>query len=140
MIDCKHKICCWPECDKTCGLVPVGDYPVGASEEEDLIYHLQEEIKKRDKFIENIYWTLKDAHNKIDNALIPTYGILKDATADYEPACPLGYSDCLNDPAWLKYFDYDEWKKDGCPTTCHHYKGKGTGYLCEGYYNSEDDM
>lgn len=44
--NCKHKICCWPECDKACGLVPKEDYVVGSSDEEMLIYELQAEIER----------------------------------------------------------------------------------------------
>ena len=44
MIKCVHDECQWPECDKTCGMVPTGDYAVGSSAEEQLIYHLQERI------------------------------------------------------------------------------------------------
>lgn len=140
MLDCKHKICCWPECNKTCGLVPASDYPVGASEEEELIYHLQDEIAKRDKLIKNVYRILTNVKTDIFKDLIPLEEALEVTTADYEPACPLNYTDCLNDPGWLKFWDYDEWKKSGCPEVCHHYKDDGTGYLCAGYYNPEEDM
>ena len=135
MLDCKYKICQWPDCDKTCGLNPVGDYSTGAA----LIHHLQNEIQKKDKTLSEVYSILGKVKTDIFKDIIPLEEALGVITAEYESTCPLGYTDCFNDPGWLKYWDYDEWKKDGCPMVCSYYK-ENMGYLCPEYYNSEDDM
>lgn len=136
MINCKYKICQWPECDKTCGLVPTGDYLVGTSEEEELIYHLQNEIIKKDKALA----ALNKAFHLLKNDIITE---MKNAseqfmieTSEFEICCPLKYPDCGNDPGWRKHFDYEDWVEDGCPSECSFY-AEGMGYYCPHYYDED---
>ena len=46
--NCKEKICCWPKCDKACGLVST----VNSTDNEQLIYELQAEIERLHSQIE----------------------------------------------------------------------------------------
>lgn len=36
---------------------------------------------------------------------------LQDYYKPYIPTCPRGYTDCVNDPAYIKYY-HEEWYKD----------------------------
>lgn len=41
----------------------------------------------------------------------PNYKCLHSQKMSYKPTCPLGYSDCINDPAYIKYW-YPTWYKE----------------------------
>lgn len=41
----------------------------------------------------------------------PNYRGLHSQKMLYKPTCPRGYSDCINDPAYIKYW-YPEWYKE----------------------------
>lgn len=76
MIKCVHEECRWPECEMTCGLVPEEEfYPVGASAEEGLIYHLQgriAELKARieeyERLFNEIYHSSEKIHSWCEDA------------------------------------------------------------------------
>lgn len=41
----------------------------------------------------------------------PNYKCLHSQKLSYKPTCPRGYSDCINDPAYIKYC-YPDWYKE----------------------------
>lgn len=128
MLKCLYNECRWPECDKTCGLVPPGDYAVGSCPEEGLIYHLQNEVAR----MKNIILTTRIHASRINtNAL----EILKSCPAvdTYERTCPYGYQDCVYDPGYLRAFYPEEWVEDGMPTTCGESCGGKDGGYCNNY-------
>ena len=119
MIKCIYKQCRWPECDKTCGMVPTGDYVAGSSAEEKLIYHLQDELAKlhthlyqvRNK-INNIYDAQRKLRQQIDDAASECF------EDEYTPSCPHGLVDCVYDPAYIRCYATDWWIKLGMPIEC----------------------
>ena len=117
MIKCIHEECRWPECDKTCGLVPAEkNYPVGASLEEGLIYHLQGRIGELKAELAECHRLMSQVRinaRQIDRALImpPSYD-------NYERACKYGYVDCVCDPGYIRKHHLEWWKDLGMPTTC----------------------
>lgn len=129
MLKCEYKTCQWPECNKTCGLVPKGDYVAGSCAEENLIYELQKRIEQLqiDAVTARVY----------ANRLRGNLNMLLDTipqTHDYERTCPFGYSDCVYDPGYIREFYLDEWIEDGMPTTCGDIcGGKEDGGYCNNY-------
>lgn len=128
MIKCIHEECCWPECEKTCGLVPAEEnYPVGASLEEGLIYHLQERIGELKAELEetraNMRAYYRDMHELIHKFNIPP--LLE--CNNYERVCKYGYDDCVCDPGYIRKHYPDWWKDLGMPITCDECKD-GSGY------------
>lgn len=126
MIKCVHLECQWPECDKTCGMVPTGDYVIGSSAEEGLIYHLQERINQ----------LLDDRHEMkllLTEVQRATALALKPLAWDYEEAracaavCKHGYADCVNNPEYERRNHAKYWVEEGMPTECE-----------ECYYDDED--
>ena len=126
MIKCIHEECCWPECNKTCGLVPAEEnYPVGASLEEGLIYHLQERISELKTELAECHRLMTQARmnaRQIDRALITPSSF-----DDYPRACKYGYHDCVCDPGYIRKHYPDWWKDLGMPTTCDECED-GDGY------------
>lgn len=116
MLKCIHDQCQWPECDKTCGLVPTGDYVAGSCAEEGLITHLQEEIAGlKNTLIVNqqqLSFLSMDLHDSIKRIRSVS------AIEDYIPTCPHGYCDCVYDPAYIRKYYPDWWKDLGMPTSC----------------------
>lgn len=114
MIKCIHEECCWPECEKTCGLVPAEEnYPVGASLEEGLIYHLQGRIGELKTELQNTQKMIRDWYNASHELI---YKI--NLPSSYEHACKYGYRDCVRDPGYIRKHYPDWWKDLGMPITC----------------------
>lgn len=126
MIKCTHNICCWPNCDKTCGL-----------DEKPLIQHLQNEIKKLNDQNKKLF----DAVQLIRGSLTthiqkPLDKIATSLRPDYERVCPLGERDCVYDPGYIRHYYPDWWKELGMPTTCSYVITDTDGNQ---YCNSYDD-
>lgn len=126
MIRCIHEECRWPECDKTCGLVPAEEnYSVGASSEEGLIYHLQERISALKAELAECHRLMTQARmnaHQIDRALI-----VPSSYDNYERVCKYGYMDCVCDPGYIRKHHLEWWKDLGMPITCDECKD-GSGY------------
>ena len=117
MIKCIHDECCWPVCDKTCGLVPKEEiYAVGSSAEEGLIYHLQGRIAELKAELTECRNIINDTRVVIDT-MRPAL-IIPSPWDDYERACKHGYAYCIHDPGYLKKHHFEWWKELGMPTTC----------------------
>ena len=128
MIKCIHEECCWPECEKTCGLVPAEEnYPVGASLEEGLIYHLQGRISELKTQLKNYQDQIRMARLEILTADKKLKSFIVSEWDNYPRACKYGYEDCVYDPGYLRKHDLDWWKELGMPITCEHCKD-GSGY------------
>lgn len=130
MIKCIHDQCRWPECDKTCGLVPTGDYVAGSCAEEGLIAHLQEEIERlhgafreQKLYLQNARFSCMELSKRLNYA----HEVLFDSVNGYVPTCPHGYSDCVCDPAYIRRYHPDWWKDLGMPTSCENCPN-GEGY------------
>lgn len=133
MIKCIHDTCCWPNCNKTCGLV------TAETDERLLIYHLQNEIKK-----------LKDQNKKLFDAVQlmrgslathiqkPLNRIATSLMPDYERVCPFGETDCVYDPGYIRHYYPDWWKELGMPTTCSHVITDTDGNQYCSSYDDED--
>ena len=128
MIKCIYDQCQWPECDKTCGLVPTGDYAVGSCAEEGLIYYLQSELAKIttkasavNVYLNRIKINANDAHDILVEPL-------------YERTCPYGYHDCVYDPGYLRKYHKEDWIANGMPVSCGETcGGKSEGGYCNDY-------
>jgi hypothetical protein len=129
MVKCIHDECCWPVCDKTCGLVPKDEnYNADLSAEKGLIYHLQgriaelkTELAGRCNVIDDIRITL----NSTKKALVAIDTTRKTLNIsshwdDYERVCKFGYGDCIHDPGYLRKHYPDWWKELGMPISCEH--------------------
>lgn len=128
MLKCKYNDCRWPECEKTCGLVPPGDYAVGSCPEEGLIYELQRRIEQLqcDAVTARVY----------ANRLRGNLNMLLDAipsSSDYERVCPYEYMDCVYDPGYLRKYHPETWEKMGMPITCGETCGGKDGGYCNEY-------
>ena len=121
MIKCIYDQCQWPECDKTCGLVPTGDYVAGSCAEEKLIAHLQGRI-------EDLMDTLKASQLYASSLLLSLSQVTRQVqdfkafvdTDSYVPTCPHGCCDCVYDPAYIRKHYPDWWKDLGMPTSCEN--------------------
>lgn len=119
MIKCIHDQCQWPECDKTCGLVPTGDYVAGSCAEEGLIAHLQQTIQ-------DMHLSLNETRLLVLNCRLSLQGATKSlqsiaehmAPDNYVPTCLHGYCDCVYDPAYIRKYHLDWWIDLGMPTSC----------------------
>ena len=128
MIKCIHDECCWPECDKTCGLTPTGNYEAGSSAEESLIHHLQcridELLAANEEFRQKIM-----AAKMIVRSLEKSLWIPTEEEVAYEKVCLHGWVDCIHNPEYIRR-NYPEWWVElGMPTEC-------TEESC--YYDDED--
>ena len=117
MLKCIHDECCWPNCDKTCGLVPKEKiHVVGSSAEEGLIYHLQGRVAELKAELTECRNIINDTRVILDTmrpALITT-----SSWDDYERACKHGYADCIHDPGYLKKHHNKWWIELSMPTNC----------------------
>ena len=119
MIKCIHDKCCWPECDKTCGLVPTGDYVAGSSEYEPLIKHLIEETTNLKTQLDSVNFWVSAALKDITHFRLNLENAQSESdTNDYVPTCPHGYYDCVYDPAYIRKYYPNWWKDLGMPTSC----------------------
>ena len=130
MIKCIHDECRWPECDKTCGLVPSGDYAVGSSAEEKLIYHLQH---RNDELLAEIA-ELRQRMTSIQIALDKIcrgFNTPIDKVKRLSKACKFGYVECIHNPEYIRRNYPDWWIELGMPIDCPN---------CEegDYYDDED--
>lgn len=117
MIKCVRDECSWPECDKTCGLVPSGDYVIGSSAEEKLIYHLQQRIGELLNEQSVIRQNMAAAQYAFDNA----YKFFRAPDIEYEAckkACKFGLTDCIHNPEYLRRNYPDWWIELGMPIDC----------------------
>ena len=131
MLKCKYDECCWPECDKTCGLVPPGDYAVGSCPEEGLIYHLQTKLRNAEVQAAAARVFANRVKNEA-NLIIESV-----SKPDYECACPYGYMDCVYDPGYIRKYHSEWWVELGMPTTCGESCGGKEGGYCS-HYDDED--
>lgn len=121
MIKCIHDECCWPNCDKTCGLVSSD-----SSAEEGLIYHLQARIAELKAESTEWYNIIDDTRltlNDAKNALISIDTTRKALNIfshwkHYERTCKFNHEDCVYDPGYLKKYNNKRWIELGMPTTC----------------------
>lgn len=117
MVKCVHNECQWPECDKTCGLVPTGDYEAGSSAEEGLIYHLQHRVDELLAANSNLKSQIKSVKNivySMDKALyLPTEEEIACAKV-----CLYKHSDCIYNPEYLRRHYTKAWIRMGMPTEC----------------------
>ena len=121
MNKCIHSRCQWPQCDKTCGLVPTGDYKAGSSEYEPLIKHLIEEIVSLKIQLDSTnFWVSAalDSLKPVQTDLTHAYN--ESNTSSYYPTCPHGYCDCVYDPAYIRHNHPKWWIDLGMPTSCNH--------------------
>ena len=119
MLKCVHNECQWPECDKTCGLAPEGDYILGTSPEEPLIYHLQkrvEELLKANKELKQQFTVARSIVNKLDQSLM----VLPETEEACIKACKFGFYDCIHNPEYIRRNYPDWWVDLGMPTECSH--------------------
>lgn len=128
MLKCEYKTCQWPECNKTCGLVPEGDYVIGSCAEEGLIYELQKRIEQlqTDAVTARVY----------ANRLRGNLDMLLDAIPslnDYQRVCPYGYADCVYDPGYIKTYYPQKWIEMGMPIACGESCGGKDGGYCNDY-------
>lgn len=122
MIKCVHDECKWPECDKTCGFVPTGDYVIGSSAEERLIYHLQERIAELLAEREGTRAMLHEVERVVRQTTRQcSWGYDEDEACS--KVCKYGYTDCVNNPEYMRRFHPECWIEDGMPTECEecHY-------------------
>ena len=114
MIKCIYDECQWPECDKTCGLTPTGDYSLGSCPEEGLIYHLQEQIKellKANDKLKQQFIAARSAVRHLNASLsVPSY--------DYAKFCQFNYNDCVYNPEYIRRNHPDWWVELGMPIDC----------------------
>lgn len=129
MLKCIYDECRWPECDKTCGLVPESkDYTPDSSAEENLIYHLQNRISELKVELAGCYNVIDDiriALNSTKKAFIAIDTTRKALNIssywdNYTRACKFGYNDCIHDPGYLRKHHFEWWKELGMPITCEH--------------------
>lgn len=123
MLKCIYNECRWPDCKRTCGLVPESkDYTPDSSAEKNLIYHLQNRISELKVEVQKYHAAIEDAMEES----IASIGHLKRALTtptyydDYPRACKLGYDDCIHDPGYLRKYCFEWWKELGMPITCEH--------------------
>ena len=118
MLKCIYDECRWPECDKTCGLVPKEEiHVVGSSAEEGLIYHLQGRIAELKAELTECRNIINDTRVIIDT-MRPAL-ITPSPRDDYERACKHGYANCVCDSGYLKKHHNKWWIELGMPTTCN---------------------
>lgn len=117
MVKCVHNECQWPECDKTCGLVPTGDYEAGSSAEESLIHHLQcriDELLTANKELRQKITAAKMIVRSFDrNLYIPT-----EEDIACSKVCLYGRADCVYNPEYIRRNDPEWWVELGMPTEC----------------------
>lgn len=118
MIKCIHDQCQWPECDKTCGMVPTGDYVAGSCAEEKLIAHLQKQIESLTNMLHINQQQLAFLSIDLNNNLKRVRSLTN--IEEYRPTCPHGNIDCVYDPAYVRRYYPDWWVKLGMPTSCQN--------------------
>lgn len=118
MIKCIHAQCQWPNCDKTCGMVPTGDYVAGSCAEEKLIAHLQEQIEGLTNMLHINQQQLAFLSIDLNNNLKRVRSLTN--IEEYHPTCPHGNIDCVYDPAYIRRYHPDWWVKLGMPTSCQN--------------------
>lgn len=77
MGECKHEVCCWPNCDKNCNLVPDYNAETLESFESALIAHLQNRIKELKRENELLIKTQNEMYRDI-NKLEEKWNWIKD--------------------------------------------------------------
>lgn len=123
MLKCIYNECRWPDCKRTCGLVPESkDYTPDSSAEKYLIGHLQNRISELRVEIQKCHAAMGDA---MEDARMSIEHIKRALTTptyydDYPRACKLGYDDCIHDPGYLRKYCFEWWKELGMPITCEH--------------------
>lgn len=122
MFKCKHNEDCskYPACGHTCG-----------KSLEELLWHKCHRIR-------DLEFRMKQANfqvTQIQRACLAARTELD--KEDYIPTCLFGYIDCVNDPAYIRYYHPDTWEKLGMPTECDYAKGWEAGCSCC-YYDDED--
>lgn len=116
MIKCVYDECQWPECDKTCGLAPTGDYEAGSSAEERLIYHLQhrvDELLAENAELRQKFEVARSCVRQINNIYIPNH-----IEKRLVKGCKFGYEDCIHNPEYIRYHYPDWWVELGMPVDC----------------------
>ena len=117
MIKCIHDECCWPKCEKTCGLTPTGNYEAGSSAEEKLIYNLQcriDELLAANKEFRQKIMAAKSIVRSLERSL---YTPTEEEIA-YKKVCLHGWDDCIHNPEYIRRNYPDWWVELGMPTEC----------------------
>lgn len=117
MIRCVYNECQWPNCDKTCGMVPEGDYAVGSCAEEALIYHLQKRIEE----LKNTVWNMRLGVSRIRQDAGQFLNAYHPEPTEYQACsmvCPFGEGDCIHNPEYIRRHYPNWWVELGMPTTC----------------------
>ena len=132
MIKCIHNSCCWPSCEKTCGMVPDQEaYIRGERNETALIEYLQTQLRNAEMQATAARIFANRVKSEADRIIESV------SKPDYERVCPYGYMDCVYDPGYLRKYHLSTWVAMGMPTTCGDTcGGKDGGYSNE--YDWED--
>lgn len=123
MIKCDKNICEYPDCGKTCGM-----------SELELIKYLQQQV--RDAHVD-LHWA-ESALYSVRAQVARVHHEIKNLLPDYEPVCPCGCSDCVLDPAYIRWSHPEWWKKLGMPTECDCWEKDEDGNICCNHYDDED--
>lgn len=110
---CEFENCQYPLCDMECGLTP--------SELAESLVEENEELREEIAKFNDKMWEIRK--------LTSPYLYAK----DYTPTCPLGHTDCLNDPAYLRKHNREAWENANRPINCAGaYLNEETGF-CSNY-------
>ena len=119
MIKCKYKSCQYPHCKNTCGKT-----------EAEIIKYLQMENDVMRTDLAEMRQTLRFLGNEFKKKMFAA----AEGDDEYTPTCPAGYTDCIYDPAYIRYHYPDWWEELGMPMKCSH-----TDKIEEGYCRDYDD-
>ena len=123
MLKCKYNEDCskYPMCEQTCGLSL-----------QELLWRKNQEIRdlkhqmisvRKDQLL-----MIEKAVHAARKRLEPEY---------YTPTCPYGYTDCISDPAYIRFHYPKWWEELGMPTECECADEYEEDCSCR-YYDDED--
>ena len=124
MIKCVHDSCCWPHCNKSCGMVPTDNNNIEGGL---LIRHLQDQLVQTKADMASVRSTVQQIAAKVSHAAETL------STGSYERVCPYGYMDCVYDPGYLRKYHLSTWAAMGMPISCGETCGGKDGGYCNKY-------
>ena len=127
MHKCEYKEDCrnYPHCGHTCGIPIEQLFKEAVAREWEAKLDLAEILCIMQ---ENI------AHMRRKESILQE---TKDMHFTYRPTCPLGYCDCVSDPAYIRWAHPKQWKELDMPTECSCAKKARETGECN-YYDDED--